>query len=86
MVFGPDNLYAADTGGTEIHDNESDLENEPPQDPETPRTRRGTNKKIPRPHGEPGRPNSGGFNLVTELTKTGWSKRSAEQLTVGRHF
>ena len=80
MEFGPDNLSAEEV--TEVHDTDDELEHEPPQDLETPRTRR-TSKNIPRPRGEPGRPNSGGFSLVAELAKTGWSKKSAEQLAVG---
>ncbi|KAG6875136.1 hypothetical protein C0992_005078 [Termitomyces sp. T32_za158] len=81
MEFGLDNLNAPDAGGTVVHDiDSSDRESE------TPRTQTGTNKKIPRPHGEPGRPSSGGFDLVDELAKTGWSKRSAEELTAAVHF
>lgn len=80
MEFGPDNPTA--TVDPEAPDASSEPEDEPPQNLETPRTRSSVNRKIPRPHGEPGRPNSGGFNLATELAKTGWSKKSVEQLAV----
>ncbi|KAG6819087.1 hypothetical protein H0H93_015600 [Arthromyces matolae] len=40
-----------------------------------------TSKLIPHPRGEPGRPNSGGFNLGVELNKYGWSKDSFTKMT-----
>ena len=77
--------FSPDVGATEAQDTNNKSEHEPPQNLETPRTR-SNGRKIARPHGEPGRPNSGGFSLVTELAKTGWSKKSVEQLAVCPHL
>ena len=75
IEFGPD------IGTTEAQDTNNKSEHEPPQNLETPYTC-SNGRKIARPYGEPGRPNSGGFSLVTKLAKTGWSKKSIEQLAV----
>ncbi|KAG5349106.1 hypothetical protein C0989_005842 [Termitomyces sp. Mn162] len=83
MEFGSDNPNAAMDAEARDADSEPDLE--PPHSPETPRTRSSISRKIPRPHGEPGRPNSGGFNLAIELAKTGWSRKSVEQLAETVH-
>ncbi|KAF8055444.1 hypothetical protein FPV67DRAFT_1664040 [Lyophyllum atratum] len=47
--------------------------------PRGPRLRRGCNQ-IPKPAGEPGRPNSGGFCVEAALLAEGWSKQSAQEL------
>ena len=39
------------------------------------------NEKIPKPPGEPGRPNSGGYNIEKELSA--WGADKISQVTVG---
>ena len=40
------------------------------------------NELIPKPEGEPGRPNRGGYNLKSTLTKHGWTKKRFDSLKV----
>ncbi|KAG5351431.1 hypothetical protein C0989_006481 [Termitomyces sp. Mn162] len=83
MEFGSYNLDAAEV--MEVHDTDNEFENKTLQETKTLHAQRGTNKNIPRPHGEPGRPNSGGSTLAVELAKTGWSRKSVEQLLAATH-
>ena len=38
--------------------------------------------KTPKPHGEPGRPHSGGYNLENVLAKNGWDSKKFKKLKV----
>lgn len=59
-----------------------DVANLPPP-PEPPRRNLRNTNKIMKPHGEPGRPNSGGFNVEAALKAGGWARDDVEALTVG---
>ena len=75
MEFGNEILHCNDPGNKS--DEESEVE---------PRcSQRCLSKKFPWPNGEPGRPNSGGFNLSLELMKAGWTSQTVEQFLVGSH-
>ncbi|KAG5328218.1 hypothetical protein C0989_010792 [Termitomyces sp. Mn162] len=71
MEFGDYILHRDNPG------NESD--GEPEVEPR--RSQRCSGKKFLRPNGEPGRPNSGGFNLSSELVKTGWTIQTVERFS-----
>ena len=75
MEFGDEILHRDDPG------NKSD--EEPEVEPR--RSQRCSGKKFPRPNGKPGRPNSGGFNLSSELMKAGWTSQTVERFSVGSH-
>ncbi|KNZ78236.1 hypothetical protein J132_01447 [Termitomyces sp. J132] len=68
MEFGDYILHRNNPG------NKSD--GEPEVEPR--RSQRCSGKKFLWPNGEPGRPNSGGFNLSSELVKTGWTIQTVE--------
>lgn len=83
LAYMNSNEFRENTYGPTLEDDEGeDEDGDAPQGHNIRRSTHNAPKNIPKPPGEPGRPNSGGFCLETTLIKEGWSKKDYQLLYV----